>query len=741
MREIWLLRGCPGSGKSTWIKNNNLEPYTIGADNIRNMVQSPVMGPDGKYFISQKNDKKVWEMLFDLVEQRMGRGDFIIVDATHYKSSLLSAYNKYIKEYRYRAFVIDFTDVPVEVALERNAARDEYKFVPEDVIKKMCAVFNTDDSEVSKKFNIIKPDEALKRLNKLEIFDYNKYNKVLIFGDIHGCYEPLKQWFKYNPFDENTAYIFTGDYFDRGIQNKEVFEFLLSIYNNKNVLLLEGNHEAKLRQFASDNEDCLKKLLGRHNSFHKTGEQLSSVNKKDIRQLCRKFGQLAYINFRNKNYLITHGGMSNIPSIATATEQLIRGVGKYEDIEAIQEVFHKNAPDTIQISGHRNVTKQPIKVNDFTYNVCDEIEYGGYLRIVELLDNGSINTHSIKNDIFDQALVDERERRLLIHKAEIGEIEPDNIIDQLECSRLINKKTFDNIVSYNFTREAFYDRKWNQLTCTARGLFIDKDNKQIAARSYNKFFNWGEMLNDTQIKDIMQFPVHIYRKENGFLGMISYNHEKDELMFASKSSLIGDYADYVKQLFDTLVSDSNKQNIKEYLKNNNSTMVFECINFSDNSHPIKYKYEHLYLLDIIENSFAYKKIPYNELVNIAYDFGLENKKLVKTINDWDSLMAFKKQAENDMNPSFEGYVLEDSDGFMIKIKKKFYKYWKSKRGLLESLVKHHNHNVNKNFSNEMDVKVYRLILDFLDNHPDSVPVITDIERMYYQDLKPVDILE
>lgn len=54
MRTLYLLRGAPGSGKSTWIKDNKLSPYTLCADDIRTMIQSPVMDISGNYKISQK---------------------------------------------------------------------------------------------------------------------------------------------------------------------------------------------------------------------------------------------------------------------------------------------------------------------------------------------------------------------------------------------------------------------------------------------------------------------------------------------------------------------------------------------------------------------------------------------------------------------------------------------------------------------------------------------------------------
>ena len=34
MRNLFILRGAPASGKSTWIKENNLEPYTLSTDQI-----------------------------------------------------------------------------------------------------------------------------------------------------------------------------------------------------------------------------------------------------------------------------------------------------------------------------------------------------------------------------------------------------------------------------------------------------------------------------------------------------------------------------------------------------------------------------------------------------------------------------------------------------------------------------------------------------------------------------------
>ena len=47
MKKLLLLRGAPASGKSTFIKANNLEPYVISSDNLRLMVAGLSMDLDG----------------------------------------------------------------------------------------------------------------------------------------------------------------------------------------------------------------------------------------------------------------------------------------------------------------------------------------------------------------------------------------------------------------------------------------------------------------------------------------------------------------------------------------------------------------------------------------------------------------------------------------------------------------------------------------------------------------------
>ena len=224
MRDLVLLRGAPGSGKSTWINNNHLAQYTLCADNIRCMFQTPVMNHEaGVLCITQKNDTKVWKLLFELLEARMSRGEFTIIDACHSKSSDFSKYYKLCEKYRYRMWCVDFSTVPIEVCKKQNKMREQYKWVPDSVLENIYSRFAT--NPVPNKVKTVTPDhwQEILEYNPLDV---SNYKKLVFIGDIHGCFEPLNKYFTENPFNEDTLYVFVGDLFDRGHQPKDIIDFI-----------------------------------------------------------------------------------------------------------------------------------------------------------------------------------------------------------------------------------------------------------------------------------------------------------------------------------------------------------------------------------------------------------------------------------------------------------------------------------------------------------------------------------
>ena len=70
--------------------------------------------------------------------------------------------------------------------------------------------------------------------------------REIAIGDIHGRFDLLERLWKvinFNAFYDTI--IFVGDYIDRGLNSKEVVEFILDLVENypDNIILLKGNHE------------------------------------------------------------------------------------------------------------------------------------------------------------------------------------------------------------------------------------------------------------------------------------------------------------------------------------------------------------------------------------------------------------------------------------------------------------------------------------------------------------------
>jgi len=691
MKYLILTRGSVGCGKSTWIKNNNLEMYTISPDNIRLMVQSPVTNIQGKLETSQNNDKFVWSLLKDLLEKRMERGEFTIVDATHARSQLInSTYRNLCSEYGYRCFILDFSDIPIEVAKQRNVGRLEHQIVPEHVIDRMYA--QLEEQSASNWCTVIKPDEFFdyfpKVLNKI---DYSQYERIHVFGDIHGCYDPLVEYFKkYNKSNENELFIFTGDYIDRGIQNKEVLNFLISIKDQKNILLLEGNHEIWLKYFA--NEQMGKIRSREFNNY--TIPQIENMDKKQLRQLCRKFSQLAWFKYNDFDICITHAGIPKLPSPYMATIEYVKGVGKYEDYLAIEESWDKNTLENqFQIHGHRNTENSSIQTgNSRNFNLCDTVEFGGHLRILQIGkdDDGSIfgKREFIKNNTF---FIGQKEEDIANIKTE--KIDLEVLVNLLRKNKLIKElKINENISSFNFTRKAFREKEWNDQTVKARGLFINHKNNHIVARGYEKFFNESEnsQLKMDSLRRNLVFPVNAYLKYNGFLGIVGYDKESDDLIIASKSSWNTKYASWFKNILKNKI-DLNI--LKEYSRKNNVGFVFEVIDGINDPHIIDYgELKEVVLLDIINLDIEYNNKDYKEIELFAQQNNLKYKRLCFTFNDYNQIYQFIKEFKGEYNYKLndeyiEGFVLVDSHNFMFKLKSEYYMIWKRFRGVRDNMLK------------------------------------------------------
>lgn len=142
MKKIILTRGIPASGKSTWTKQEVLKDpehsIRINRDDLRNMC--------GKYWVPAREHYIEACKGLILISAMNFQFDTIIIDEmnlnpkesgklkgeiTMVNDAFKSGQDKYVVEIK------DFTDVPLDVCLERDSKRENP--IGEDVIR---GIFN-----------------------------------------------------------------------------------------------------------------------------------------------------------------------------------------------------------------------------------------------------------------------------------------------------------------------------------------------------------------------------------------------------------------------------------------------------------------------------------------------------------------------------------------------------------------------------------------------------------------------
>ena len=703
MRTLLLMRGAPASGKSQWIRDNNLEAYTLEADHFRMLLRSPSLGENG-WYISQEDNGPAWELLLDCLEKRMSNGDFVVLDATHTTSKAVNAYKELLNKYKYTVYYYE-PDTSLEECLARNATRTDYKRVPDQVIHRMHKMIKT---TTLPKF--CREINSIDEINNYFTVDLtNRYERVRIIGDIHGCYTALQQ--AITPWDEKTLYIFCGDYLERGIENKEMIYEMMRLSTLPNTIMLEGNHERHIANFAfNTNLDHSKRFMK-----EVVATIVKDMTKKDVESLQREL-RLFYkslrqcypFSFHGKKYLVSHAGLSYVPNMTfIATSTFINGFGAYEtDIAKIYDNNYEKGmcQNFIQIHGHRGVP-------DGKYSFCleGEVEFGGELKYIDITAD-AFTKNGIKNDVYDKDYMRHEYQNMIQHVI-FTQNEDINILGNSKLVKV--KKCSPNLYSLNFTSRVFHKRLWNENTVQARGLFVDRITGDVKLRSYNKFFNINERP-ETELNNLantLSFPVEIRTKENGYLAILGVIN--DELVFASKSTTEGMHVDLFKNLFQKLPK-SLQEEIKELLKCNSCSMMFEVISQED-THIIKYDQDHLYVLDMIQNtldvngkhidvSFSRERLAELESILKKYDNQLIS--IVKTIQQVNTMDELKDIINKELNSHHEseGFVLVDSNGFMTKFKGPYYNTWKHRRNRILEPYQQNGRIPYENCQNEDDKK-------------------------------------
>ena len=579
--------------------------------------------------------------------------------------------------------------------------------------------------------------------------DLSGYERVVHIGDLQGCFEvlagpggPLA-----SGFADNSFYIFCGDLVDRGLENGLIVDwFHKNALGRPNVALLWGNHEDHLSRYA-------KGLAPVSREFElRTLPQLTAAGvtpEKAARIMAMAVDILPYV-WRGQNVVATHAGLTGLPPLDASgvpqwsllsRRQLSKGAGSYSD--PVDETFNarmEELPEELrwtQVHGHRNHGVAALG-SRYSVNLEDRVEFGGNLRMATLGVDGW-SAFERPNKVFaswrqrfskkaPRVGVDGQKAKKetgmgvdLEQEQELAKdddfsfdvsapipswirekdsapptLTPATIASMRAHAGVMEKPMPDrpHISSLNFTRDVFFDKKWDEVVVKARGLFYNTESGEVASRGYEKFFNIGER-EDTELSALsktLKFPVVGYLKENGFLGNLGYDSVKDELMCASKSTTGGAFAGWFKEIFEASTTPEQREEIKRYLRDAEACMVFEVIDPLRDPHMIDYPAAKLTLLDIFHRSEDGLKLGYPELKKAAGVFGLEAKRRMFEFKTMEGMSGWISEAYQHLNYRYrgkdiEGVVFEDAAGFQTKCKLPHYGFWKSMRSSKDRLAR------------------------------------------------------
>lgn len=130
--KLYLMVGCPGSGKSTYAKRYLTNAVYISRDDIR----FSLVKENEEYF---SKEKEVFKVFVNKINNKLRDGYDVVADATHLNPSsrfkLLA--NLDLNKNKTEVIAI-FIQVPLDVCLKQNEKRKGTRsYVPKAVIKRM----------------------------------------------------------------------------------------------------------------------------------------------------------------------------------------------------------------------------------------------------------------------------------------------------------------------------------------------------------------------------------------------------------------------------------------------------------------------------------------------------------------------------------------------------------------------------------------------------------------------------
>lgn len=135
MANLYLMAGCPGSGKSTFLK---IKVHSTNYEIIsRDEIRFSLLQPGDDYFA---HENEVYKIFWEKINDALTTGKDVFVDQTSLTPKSRKWLLQHIKGYEHANLI--WIDENIETCLERNELRRGTRaYVPKSVVRRMHAQF------------------------------------------------------------------------------------------------------------------------------------------------------------------------------------------------------------------------------------------------------------------------------------------------------------------------------------------------------------------------------------------------------------------------------------------------------------------------------------------------------------------------------------------------------------------------------------------------------------------------
>lgn len=246
-----LLLAPSGAGKSTFAAQNFRPTEIVSSDHCRALVSD------------DESDQKCSGLAFDIfhhiIENRLTLNRLAVADATNINPQSRAVLREMGRRHEAPVYVIAF-DVPLKTCIEQNRMRTRY--VPPAAIKsqheRFMEALDAIESEGYERVFTIREGQKAEVL--VATGDAVAAPGWDIIGDVHGCYEELRQLIESLGYEigydkafvfrakhpQGRRLAFVGDLTDRGPYNYSSLYAVRSLVESGDAVAVMGNHDNKL---------------------------------------------------------------------------------------------------------------------------------------------------------------------------------------------------------------------------------------------------------------------------------------------------------------------------------------------------------------------------------------------------------------------------------------------------------------------------------------------------------------